>query len=73
MRHVKRYRPVAEPCDGPLIWFDAGKRACPDCGGHTENMAVLECAACGYIVTTGNFHNDAHADTPVMREGYAYG
>lgn len=72
MRHVKRYWPVARPCDGPLVWFDAGTAACPDCGDESQ-AAVLECAACGYVVTTGNWHDDAHQSTPVMREGMAYG
>lgn len=72
MRHVKRYWPAAKPCGGPLIWFDAPNTVCRDCGDESQ-AAVLECAACGYVVTTGNWHDDAHANTPVMREGYAYG
>lgn len=56
--------PVAvEPCPGPLIWFDVGV-------DHSLG-AVLECAACGYIVCTGNFHEPAHAETPLLREGLA--
>lgn len=46
-------------CPGPLVWFDVP-------GG-----AVLECARCGYIVTTGNVNDAAHASTPVLREGLA--
>jgi len=52
---------VNEPtCPGPLIWYDV-----EDVG------AVLECAHCDYIIVTGNFHDTAHADTPLMREGMA--
>lgn len=45
-------------CEGPMIWFE------------TEDGAILECP-CGYVVTTGNFNDDAHAETPVLREGLA--
>lgn len=48
----------AEMCPGPLVWFDAP----PD-------AAILECAACGYIVATGSFHDARHALTPLMKEG----
>lgn len=52
-------------CPGPLFWFDiAGD-------DDHDPAAVLECAACGYVVTTGNLHDDAHADTPLLREGIA--
>ena len=47
-------------CEGPLIWFDAA-----------EGGAILECAACGYVVITGGFNDDDHAETPVLREGLA--
>lgn len=48
-----------KPCPGPLIWFDAP-------GG-----AILECAACGYLVVTGSFFDVEHVGTPVLREGMA--
>lgn len=47
-------------CEGPLVWFDA-----PD------NAAILECAACDYVVVTGSFHDARHQDVPLMREGLA--
>jgi hypothetical protein len=47
------------PCPGPLVWFDA-----PD-------SAILECAACGYMIVTGNLNDQEHAATPVIREGLA--
>lgn len=72
MRHVRRSWPTVPGCKGPLVWFDAGHTTCPDCGDHST-AAVLECAACGYIAMTGNWHDDAHTNTPIMREGYAYG
>lgn len=50
-------------CPGPLVWFDAGPE---EAAG-----AIVECATCGYIATTGNFHDPAHAQTPVMGEGLA--
>lgn len=56
---------VAAPCPGPLIWFPAG----PD-----DNAgAVLECAAagCTYLVATGWWNDQAHAETPLLREGLA--
>lgn len=48
------------PCPGPLVWFDAP----PD-------SAVLECAACGYLIVAGNFNDHPHAETPLIREGLA--
>lgn len=47
-------------CAGPLIWFDV-----EDCG------AILECATCEYVIVTGNFHDEAHTETPLLREGMA--
>lgn len=49
-----------EGCEGPLVWFDVN-----------DGGAVLECAACGYVIVSGNFHDQAHAYTPIMREGLA--
>lgn len=48
-------------CEGPLIWFD------------TEGGAILECAAptCDYLIVTGNFNDDRHCGTPILREGLA--
>lgn len=68
------YWPAAQACGGPLVWFDTTLTVhCRDCGNAHGTAAVLACAACGYLVTTGNFHDEAHANTPIMREGYAYG
>lgn len=54
------------PCEGPLIWLDA------DTTNPTRG-AILECAhpGCGYVVITGSVNDQAHAATPVMREGLA--
>jgi len=49
-------------CPGPLVWFAVG---------DPEDAAILECAACGYLVVTGGWNDHAHADTPVLREGLA--
>ncbi len=49
--------PPVVGCEGPLVWFDAG------------TGAVLECARCGYVTTTGNLNDPPHADTPLLREG----
>lgn len=46
-------------CDGPLVWFDAGP--------EEQDGAIVKCAACDYLATTGNFHDDAHATTPVSQ------
>lgn len=48
----------AEMCPGPLVWFDVP----PD-------AAILECSACGYVIITGSYHDEAHALTPLMKEG----
>jgi len=53
-------------CPGPLVWFDVGSSS-------DDAAAVLECAACGYIVATGNFHDPAHQQTPLLKEGLAHG
>ena len=47
-----------ERCDGPLVWFDSP----PD-------GAILECATCGYVITTGNINDEPHMWTPIMRGG----
>ena len=44
-------------CPGPLIWLGVG---------DPEDAAILECP-CGYVVVTGNFNNEAHATTPLLR------
>ena len=49
-----------EMCPGPLIWYDAP----PD-------AAILECASCDYIVVTGTFHDERHANADLLREGMA--
>lgn len=49
-----------QPCEGPLVWFEVS-------GG----AAVLECAGCGYVVVSGGLNDEAHALTPLMREGLA--
>lgn len=46
---------AANTCEGPLVWFD------------TEDGAVLECSRCEYVVTTGNFHDERHAHTDLLR------
>lgn len=56
------------PCPGPLIWYDVEGTLC-SCHGHTA--AILECACCGYIVVSGNYHDAAHSGTEMMREGMA--
>lgn len=48
------------PCQGPLVWFDVG-----------PGSALLECAACGYIVVSGTFLDPEHAKASLMREGLA--
>lgn len=45
-------------CPGPLVWFQAG-----------ESAAILECAACDYVIVAGWFFDPAHSATPVLREG----
>lgn len=49
-----------DACQGPLIWYDAG-----------PGMAILECAACGYIVVAGSLLDPPHVDVPLLREGLA--
>ena len=51
----------SEPCPGPLIWFDADPL--PD----EPRAAVLECATCGYVIATGSFHDERHAETALFR------
>lgn len=50
---------MPEVCEGPLVWFDV------------EGGAILECASCDYLIVTGNFHDERHSDTPLLREGMA--
>lgn len=52
-------------CPGPLIWYSV-----PDNDGHEDAAgAVLECATCPYVIVAGSFNDDAHTDTPLLREG----
>lgn len=52
------------PCPGPLVWFDvlADER-------FPVPSALLECSACGYVVTSGNANDEAHAFADLLREG----
>jgi hypothetical protein len=47
-------------CPGPLIWYDV-----------LPHDAILECAhrGCSYVIVTGNFSDERHANTPLIREG----
>jgi hypothetical protein len=56
--------PPAEQCPGPLIWRDVGL-------SEDGLGAVLECAApdCGYFMATGSPYDQAHRETPLLREG----
>jgi hypothetical protein len=49
-------------CAGPLVWHTVTDPA----DDTTEVAAILECP-CGYVVITGNFNDDQHANTPVLR------
>jgi hypothetical protein len=46
-----------QSCSGPLIWYDV-----------EPHDAILECA-CGYLIVAGNFLDEEHAETPLLREG----
>jgi hypothetical protein len=48
------------PCPGPLIWYDT-----------EDSSAVLECAACGYLIVSGSLFDREHNGTPLLREGLA--
>jgi hypothetical protein len=64
----KRRTGVAEGCPGPLIWYETTMKCiCP----NEHPAAILHCTACGYIVCSGGFNDEAHADTEIMREGLA--
>lgn len=62
---------VAVPCPGPLIWYETSDATTerPIAGFPVPVCAILHCARCGYMITTGNYHNDTHAGTPLLREG----
>jgi len=47
-------------CEGPFIWFSVGL---------PEDAAILECARCAHFIVTGNFNNDEHYNTPILRQG----
>jgi hypothetical protein len=49
-------------CPGVLIWFDVDPVP-----GRWEAGVVIECSACGYIVTNGNFHDASHAHSQTIR------
>lgn len=65
---MKTSAPVA--CPGPLIWYETDM-PCP-CDTRGRHLAaILHCAACGYIVCSGGYNDEQHADTDVLREGLA--
>ena len=43
-------------CAGPLLWCDV-----PD------HDAILECAACDYLIVAGDLHDEAHSPTEMLR------
>ena len=47
---------LTEPCPGPLVWFDV-----------EDGGALLECNTCGYVLSTGNYNDQAHQETPLLR------
>lgn len=60
-------------CPGPLIWwYDVFPSPAEAAAGGLP-AAILECALCdcGYLIVTGNLHDEAHAETPLLREGLA--
>lgn len=56
-------------CPGPLIWYDVEGQPCSCGNGHIA--AILKCARCDYLVCSGNFNDEAHRDTEILREGLA--
>lgn len=56
---------ASEParCPGPLIWYDVPS------DGPWYPAAILECARCPYLIVSGNFSDEAHGETPILREG----
>jgi hypothetical protein len=60
-------------CSGPLVWYETTDAATelPVAGHPVPVGAILHCAGpgCGYMITTGNFHDDHHVGTPLLREG----
>lgn len=54
-------------CEGPLIWYEVELE---DEEGAQYVGVILECA-CGYILTSGCFFDEAHQQTPILREGLA--
>lgn len=57
---------IGDECEGPLVWFDVSAFKHRTCK-HEHAACVIECAKCGYIVMSGNYHDDAHARTDVLR------
>lgn len=63
---MKTSAPVA--CPGPLIWYETDM---PCTCSSRHPAAILHCATCGYIVCSGGYNDEQHADTDVLREGLA--
>lgn len=62
-------KPPTSPCPGPLIWYDVDWGTSEDEDGNVYRniAAVIKCHKCSYIVTTGNFQDTAHLNTPILR------
>jgi hypothetical protein len=50
-------------CSGPLVWFDVAET------DTAPPAAVLECAACDYVIATGSFFDPDHSGTDIIRSG----
>lgn len=53
-------------CPGPLVWWDVSEFSCKSCG-EKHPGAILVCAVCGFIATTGNYMDNAHANTEILK------
>lgn len=56
---------TVEPCTGTLVWYDVAE------DGRFPTAGVLKCSACDYVIATGWWHDAAHAEAEVVREGIA--
>lgn len=60
---ARKLRPIK--CAGPLVWFDVDTFMCRLCA-FKHAACIILCSVCGYVVTSGNYHDDAHADTDMI-------
>lgn len=64
------YSWLVGPCPGPLMEYRVPMRV-EDLEDGRQVLhvgSIQKCSRCHYIVTSGNYHDDRHVNTPMMKD-----